>query len=120
MNNHDGNDSGCQKRPVTYLVRWEIEVIAASPTGAARNALIIQRDKPAPGIHAAAKATGNSEGETSAINHSIRHLIINACDELFFEQSARWPFRLLRRRKRHRERSSGIHRHRLRIITRVA
>lgn len=28
----------------TYLVRWEIEVIAASPTGAARNALIIQRD----------------------------------------------------------------------------
>lgn len=28
----------------TYLVRWEIEAIAVSPTGAARNALIIQRD----------------------------------------------------------------------------
>ena len=27
-----------------YLVRWEMEVIAASPIGAARNALIIQRD----------------------------------------------------------------------------
>lgn len=33
-----------QRAHHTYLVRREIEVIAASPTGAARNALIIQRD----------------------------------------------------------------------------